>query len=131
MKLFLESLAVVLLAIIVAVASWGLRAKSLAGQIHYGVPALTRAEANRLEGAGETVLWLNVQTEGDSSAQGHVLRLGSWESDLSHLLEVWRPDDILVVTGNRKSREAARKAAERLDRAGLPAVYLLAWGETR
>lgn len=130
-KLFLQSFAVLLIAAVVAVASWGLRAKSLVGQIHYGVPTLTCAKAEQLEQAGKTVLWVNVQAADDPERRGHVLRLDSWESDLGHLLETWAPDDIVVVTGDPKSREATRKAAERLDRAGLPSVYLLAWGDTR
>jgi hypothetical protein len=131
MKVLLESLVVVFLAATVTVASWGLQAKFLAGRIHYGVPVLSSADVERLERSGNTVLWVTVQTGDSSEAREHVLRLDSWESDLSHLLEAWNPDEIVIVTGDPKSREATRKAAERLDRAGLPSVYLLAWRDTR
>ncbi|HEY5793050.1 MAG TPA: hypothetical protein VIS74_07115 [Chthoniobacterales bacterium] len=128
MKLLFESLIVIALAALVAVASWGFRAKALSGRIHYGVPTLTRAAAGRLERAGKPTLWVEVRAEGAfSKSQGHVLHLATWENDLSHLLESWTPGDVIVVTGDPKFREATRKAAERLDRAGLPSVHLLAW----
>ncbi len=128
MKLLRESLLVLLLAALAAGALWGAQRKALAGKTSYGVPTLTRAEADRLERSGKRVLWVEIAPDAeDGSGKGVVLHLSTWESDLNRLLEVWTPDDILVVTGSPRSREATRKGAKRLALAGLPEVRLLAW----
>lgn len=132
MKLLRESLLVLLLAALAAGALWGAQRKALAGKICYGVPTLSRAEADRLEGSGKRVLWVEIVADADGgSTKGVVLHLPTWESDLNRLLEVWTPDDILVVTGSPKFREATRTSAERLALAGLPEVRLLAWEDER
>lgn len=128
MKLLRECLLVLILAALVAVALWSAQRKALAGRMIYGVPTVSRSTADRLERSGKRVVWVEIVPDADVlSAKGVVLHLATWESDLNRLLEVWTPDDILVVTGSPKSREATRKGAERLALAGLPEVRLLAW----
>jgi hypothetical protein len=127
-KLLRECLLVLILAALVAVALWSAQRKALAGRMIYGVPTVSRSTADRLERSGKRVVWVEIVPDADVlSAKGVVLHLATWESDLNRLLEVWTPDDILVVTGSPKSREATRKGAERLALAGLPEVRLLAW----
>jgi hypothetical protein len=127
-KLLRECLLVLILAALVAVALWSAQRKALAGRMIYGVPTVSRSTADRLERSGKRVVWVEIVPDADVlSAKGVVLHLATWESDLNRLLEVWTPDDILVVTGSLKSREATRKGAERLALAGLPEVRLLAW----
>jgi hypothetical protein len=131
-KLLRECLLVLILAALVAVALWSAQRKALAGRMIYGVPTVSRSTADRLERSGKRVVWVEIVPDADVlSAKGVVLHLATWESDLNRLLEVWTPDDILVVTGSLKSREATRKGAERLALAGLPEVRLLAWEDER
>jgi hypothetical protein len=131
-KLLRESLLVLILGALVAVALWGAQRRALGGRMIYGVPTVSRSTADRLERSGARVVWVEIAAEaGGASEKGFVLHLPTWESDLNRLLEVWTPDDILVVTGSPKSREATRKSAERLALAGLPEVRLLAWEDER